>query len=361
MFEPFFSLRMRLKKVRKKFWELVMKWMTLLSLMKPNLSILLLRETNPLHPLLPTLKHLTLILQVITSSRSMMTLFPSLNDSWSSTLGRYQVCCLEESLRISGRSMNRPLLTMQTSKRPLMTVKDDPTTNKKIEEASKTLVKISTQTTEILSSVRSFDFSTLLSTVKNIQDHAFKQEEASKDTSSIKSMMTEMYNAFRGQSSSAPSSSVTLTFAITNTPVNVKGKNATYTATEEPPSHTEEETDANIHENPKEPKQSTDVNIRFIGSSTHPPITKAQPITIIHPKPSIPQREGKGITTNDQEEDQEKYWDKEEKIKKAEEEARLNAISKTKVIKVVREEAKKIGIHLKETISSKAGELFKKA
>nr|GFB97515.1 hypothetical protein [Tanacetum cinerariifolium] len=96
--------------------------------------------------------------------------------SWNPSI---VVCCLEESLRISGRSMNRPLLTMQTSKRPLMTVKDDPTTNKKIEEASKTLVKISTQTTEILSSVRSFDFSTLLSTVKNIQDHAFKQEEAS--------------------------------------------------------------------------------------------------------------------------------------------------------------------------------------
>nr|GEV98252.1 integrase, catalytic region, zinc finger, CCHC-type, peptidase aspartic, catalytic [Tanacetum cinerariifolium] len=48
------------------------------------------------------------------------------------------------------------------------------------------------------------------------------------------------------------------------------------------------------------------------------------------------------------------YWDKEEKIKKAEEEAILNAISKTEVIKVVREEAKKIGIHPKEEISSKA-------
>nr|GEY90318.1 retrovirus-related Pol polyprotein from transposon TNT 1-94 [Tanacetum cinerariifolium] len=45
--------------------------------------------------------------------------------------------------------------------------------------ASKTLTKISTQTTEILSSVRSIDLSTLQSTVKNIQDHAFKQEEAS--------------------------------------------------------------------------------------------------------------------------------------------------------------------------------------
>nr|GEX51832.1 hypothetical protein [Tanacetum cinerariifolium] len=57
-------------------------------------------------------------------------------------------------------------------------VKDDPATNKKIKKASETLTKISTQTTEILSSVRNFDFSTLYSTVKNIQDNAFKQEEA---------------------------------------------------------------------------------------------------------------------------------------------------------------------------------------
>ncbi|GJW80637.1 putative reverse transcriptase domain-containing protein [Tanacetum coccineum] len=44
----------------------------------------------------------------------------------------------------------------------------------------------------------------------------------------------------------------------------------------------------------------------------------------------------------------EQYADKEEQIKKAEEEARLNAISKPEVIKVVREEAKKLGIHPKE-------------
>nr|GEW55284.1 hypothetical protein [Tanacetum cinerariifolium] len=98
------------------------------------------------------------------------------------------------------------------------------------------------------------------------------------------------------------------------------------------------------------PKQSTDRNIEFIGSSTHPhSITQAQPITIIHPEPFVPQKEGK------------EYWVKEEEIKKAEEEARLNAISKTEVIKVIHEEAKKLGIHLKKAITTKAGELFKKA
>ncbi|GJR75382.1 retrovirus-related pol polyprotein from transposon TNT 1-94 [Tanacetum coccineum] len=55
------------------------------------------------------------------------------------------------------------------------------------------------------------------------------------------------------------------------------------------------------------------------------------------------------------------HLDNEEKIKKVKNEARLNAINKPEVIKVVREEAKKLGIHLKETITAKAGEKFKKA
>ncbi|GKD03570.1 hypothetical protein Tco_1178544 [Tanacetum coccineum] len=53
--------------------------------------------------------------------------------------------------------------------------------------------------------------------------------------------------------------------------------------------------------------------------------------------------------------------DKEKQIKKAEEEARLFAIRKPEVIKVVQEEANKLGIHLKEAITTKASEKFKKA
>nr|GEV15835.1 hypothetical protein [Tanacetum cinerariifolium] len=261
-------------------------------------------------------------------------------------------------------------------------VKDDPATHIKIKEASKTFAKISTHNSEILSSVWSFDFSTLQSIVNNIQDYAFKQEEASaalmksstnmawnlgsrilgleraqthikssmsslqEDTSSIKSMLTERYNALKGQSSSAPLSSVTLIFALTNTPANVEGKNATHNATKEPPSHIEGETDANIQEKPEGPK--------------HNPSQSSI-------EPSIPQRKGKDIATDDQAGDQRKLVkaspivrldldkpDKEEEIKKAEEEARLNVISKTEVIKVVREEAKKLGIHLKEEITTKA-------
>nr|GEV80193.1 hypothetical protein [Tanacetum cinerariifolium] len=157
-----------------------------------------------------------------------------------------------------------------------------------------------------------------------------------KDATSIKSMMTEMYNAFRGQSSLAPSSNVTLTFALTDTLANVKGENTTHTTTKEPPSHTKGETDANIQEKTEEPNQSTYANIE----------------------------EGKGISTDNQAKDQRKLV-KASSIARPDldepEEARLNDISKTKVIKVVREEAKKLGIHPKEAITTKAGELFKKA
>ncbi|GJZ52768.1 hypothetical protein Tco_0607653 [Tanacetum coccineum] len=58
-------------------------------------------------------------------------------------------------------------------------VKDDPATNKKINEAIETFAKISTNTTEVLSLVKDFDFSTLQSTVKDLQAHALKQEEVS--------------------------------------------------------------------------------------------------------------------------------------------------------------------------------------
>nr|GEX03708.1 hypothetical protein [Tanacetum cinerariifolium] len=242
MFEPFFFLRIRLRRVRRTFWELVKKWMTILSLMKPNISLLLLREKNPLHSLLHTLKHLTLILQA-------------------------------NPLQLSQAGSLQHLLSL-------------------------TLQKM-----------------------------------------------------LRGR--------MLLTLILKNLLLILRGA------------------DANIHDKLEEPKQSKDANM-FIGSSTHLlSITHAQPITIIHPEPSVPQREGKGIATDDQAKDKkmvkassivcpdpdepvgvefminekivyltkqeiQEYWDKEEEIKKAEEKSKLNAISKTEVIKVVREEAKKL-------------------
>nr|GEY13265.1 hypothetical protein [Tanacetum cinerariifolium] len=288
-------------------------------------------------------------------------------------------------------------------------VKDDLATNKKIEEASKTLAKISIQTTKILSSQEealaawmksstnmAWNLGSRISGLEGAQNHIkSSMSSLQEDTSSIKSLMTEMCNAFGGQSSSAPLSSVTLTFAISDTPANFKRENVTILPLK------------NLLlilrgrlmlTSKKILKNQSNQQMQILGGlSTYPPITKAQPITIIHPEPSFLQREVKGIVTDNLEEDQRKlvkassivcpdpnkpvrvefvingkayyltekeiqeYWDKEEKIKKAKEEARLNAISKTEVIKVIREEAKKIGIHLKEVISSKYGKLFKKA
>ncbi|GJV44636.1 retrovirus-related pol polyprotein from transposon TNT 1-94 [Tanacetum coccineum] len=187
------------------------------------------------------------------------------------------------------------------------------------------------------------------------------------------------------------------TFTMISTNI-TKRDNETNTATEDPRSHTGGETDVNKQEKSEEPKHATDANFEFISSSTtQPSATQAQPITIINPEPIIPQREGKGIPTDEQAGDQRKlvkassivhpdpdapflvpytingklfhltakqievHLDKEEQIKKAKEESRLLVINKPEVIKVVREKAKKLGIHPKEAITAKAGEKFKKA
>nr|GFB53067.1 hypothetical protein [Tanacetum cinerariifolium] len=133
------------------------------------------------------------------------------------------------------------------------------------------------------------------------------------DTSSIKSMMTEMYNSFRGQSSSAPSSSVAPTFAFTNIPSN------------------------NQRNQQMQTLSSLSYPLIHLQSLRHNP-SQSSILNLLYHKERA-----------------------KEEIKKAKVKGRLNAISKTEVIKVIREEAKKLGIHPKEAITTKAGELFKKA
>ncbi|GJV94736.1 hypothetical protein Tco_1546313 [Tanacetum coccineum] len=189
----------------------------------------------------------------------------------------------------------------------------------------------------------------------------------------------------------APSGSVTPTLALTDIQANVEGENANTTATKEPPSYTKGETE--------EPRLA--ILISSIPSTVILP-TQAQPITliIIHPESSQATSKidkGKGIATEYDDDPSKKlvkassvvrpdpdepvrvefmingkvvypteqeiqdYWDKEEQIKKAEEEARLLAITKPEVIKVVQEEAEKIGLDPKAIKGAKAGEMFKKA
>ncbi|GJT12772.1 hypothetical protein Tco_0859814 [Tanacetum coccineum] len=78
-----------------------------------------------------------------------------------------------------------------------------------------------------------------LSGLERAQNHIQSSMSSLKeDTHSIKTMMSEMYEVFKGQSSG----SVTPTLSLTHILANVEGENATNTATEEPPSHTEGET-----------------------------------------------------------------------------------------------------------------------
>ncbi|GJS62731.1 putative nucleotidyltransferase, ribonuclease H [Tanacetum coccineum] len=280
--------------------------------------------------------------------------------------------------------------------------------NDKLVEASiSSLDRSSTTISDLYKGlIKGLQFLSLLSAVKSLRDHVVKQEEASTawmklstnmawnlgsrmsgvefsqnalkreisllrmDTFEIKSMMTEMYAAFQA---------------------NVKGENANTTATEEPPSHTEGETE--------EPRLA--IPILLIPSIVIP-LTQAQPITsiIIHPESyqaTLNIDKGKGIATESNDDPSKKlvkasfiirpdpdepvrvefiingkvvylteqeiqdYWDTEEQIKKAEEEVRLLAMTKPEVIKVVQEEAEKIGLDPKVIKGAKAGEMFKKA
>ncbi|GJY01466.1 hypothetical protein Tco_0359618 [Tanacetum coccineum] len=110
-------------------------------------------------------------------------------------------------------------------------------------------------------------------------------------------MMTKMYAAFQGQPSSAPSGSVTPTLALTDIQANIKGENANTTATEEPPSHTKGET---------EQLRLIDKGKRIATEFNDDPSKKlVKASSIVRPDPDEPVR------------------DKEEQIKKSEEEAWL--------------------------------------
>ncbi|GJX90389.1 hypothetical protein Tco_0343715 [Tanacetum coccineum] len=247
-------------------------------------------------------------------------------------------------------------------------VKEDPAMNKKVLEATMAFTKL-------LALVKTFDFSGLKSIVESLKaivdaqnDHLAKWAKSStnlawsvgprltkientqalmqakisslkKDTYNIKSMMTKIFYAFKGQPSSAPSSSVpTTTLAIT----------------EEPPSYTEEEkADMDTKEAPDRGKGKV---IDDVESS--PKLVKAS--SKVHPDPDTPIRvpymiHGKMYQLTKDE--IQAHLDKEEKLEQATKEAMLN---KPELIKVVQEEATKAGVDPKILASAKGGQEFKK-
>ncbi|GJR80819.1 hypothetical protein Tco_0151604 [Tanacetum coccineum] len=113
-----------------------------------------------------------------------------------------------------------------------------------------------------------------------------------------------------------------------------------------------------------------------ISSVKNPLKILGKPITTIistlQLEPSVPQREGKGIATDDQPEVQTKLVKSSSIVlpnpnapifirRRYLEEAKRLAMTKTKLIKIVQEEAEKIRIDPKKVISAKACEKFKKA
>ncbi|GKA71524.1 hypothetical protein Tco_0777663 [Tanacetum coccineum] len=134
-------------------------------------------------------------------------------------------------------------------------MKDDPATNQKLNEATETFARISSNITENLGS--------WMSEVE-LSQTALKREISSlkKDTSKIKSMMTEMLcQPF-------------------------KGENANTTATEEPPSHTKGETEEPILHTPKIDKG------KWIATESDDDPSKKQvkPSFIVRPDPDEPVR-----------------------------------------------------------------------
>nr|GEY12153.1 retrovirus-related Pol polyprotein from transposon TNT 1-94 [Tanacetum cinerariifolium] len=288
-------------------------------------------------------------------------------------------------------------------------VKEYHVLNKKVIEDIEAYTKNSTYLTELLTLIKNFDFQGLKSLVESLQATALSQDKhlvewaksstsiawnlgprmtsiensqaeiknevsfLKKDTSYIKSIMTEIYQAFKDQSST-PSS-----------------------ITEEPPSHTKEETEdmeTQDSEKDKVKKEQVSEELKHVVpiSSVKPTKTpKVQPITTIistsQPEPYVPQREGKGIATDDHLESPPKlvkassairpdpdapilvpytingkllylteeqilaHIDKEDQIQKSKEEAKTVAMTKTEVIKIVQKEAKKIGIDPKKVIN----------
>ncbi|GKC07049.1 hypothetical protein Tco_0998659 [Tanacetum coccineum] len=266
-------------------------------------------------------------------------------------------------------------------------VKEDPALNKKVLEAAEAYIKNYINLIELLSLVNGFDFLGLKSSIESLQAAALRQDEhlarwaksstsmaqslgprmtnikltqaviqsdityLKQDTFEIKSMMTEIFDAFKGQSSFAPSSSVpTTTLAISEDDM------VTKEAVMKKP--TKEPKVKNVKEVPARASRAISISILTgpVADITLPPQPESSQAT---PKPD----RGKGIFTDDTEslkklvkastvvhpdldeadrvpyeihrklyhltnDEIQDHLDKEEKIKKVTEEAKLLEMSK---------------------------------
>ncbi|GJR33239.1 hypothetical protein Tco_1109471 [Tanacetum coccineum] len=216
-------------------------------------------------------------------------------------------------------------------------VKDDPVLNKKVIEATMVYTKNSSSLTELLnlhlaswaksSNSLAWNLGLKMTAVKSSQAEIKSDISSLKqDTSEIKSMMTEIF---------------------------IPSKNVIHGGTKEASSHTEGE-----HVSMKDDKADEEPTreITLIESSSKPPLT--DPTLEILEDSDEPIRvpymiNGKMHYLTDDEINA--YLVKEDKIKKAVKEAKMLEMTRTEVIKVVQEEAKKIRLDPKIIKSGKAG------
>ncbi|GJW59462.1 hypothetical protein Tco_0108797 [Tanacetum coccineum] len=317
-------LSTKLNKVRRISWELVKRWMKILRLLTYNISLLHLKQTSLNHLMLYPLKLQTLIPPVMTFSRNMTTLSHSTKRQLVKVSRKESTSYCTRTTEDSREKHQEAAVNYANLKASIDDYYDEKIAHR---DQTDKLVEAFMSSLDKSSTTISFNYSNLQSSVNALQAHALKQDEKLAAWGKSSTIMAwNLGSRLSGQSSGSVTSTLALTYILTN----VEGENDTNTATEDPPSHTEGETDANKQEKSEEPRHSTNANIEFIGLSNHKNKANA-------------------------------HMDKEEQIKKAKEEDKLFSISKPKVIKVVQEEAKKLGIHLKEAITTKAGDKFKKA
>ncbi|GKE11515.1 hypothetical protein Tco_1415066 [Tanacetum coccineum] len=188
-------------------------------------------------------------------------------------------------------------------------------------------------------------FGPRMTNIELTQD-AFQSDVSSlkQDTSEIKSMMTEIFNAF-------------------------KGKSFAHTATEKPPSYTEgEKADMDTKEAVKK-EQPKDLEVE---KSVQEPVRASSQFQPQFPLVAPKADKGKGIATDDVKSPKKlvKASSKvhlgpdepvrEEKMKKADEEAKQLAISNPELIKVIHKEASKAKINPTTLGGAKGGQEFKK-
>ncbi|GKD38092.1 hypothetical protein Tco_1258299 [Tanacetum coccineum] len=190
------------------------------------------------------------------------------------------------------------------------------------------------------------------------------------DTSEIKSMMTGIYQAFKGHSLTPSSIVPQTTLAITEGLANAdkseeEPTNAVPISTIKPTETQPITTIISISqpESSQAPKR-TDKGKKIATDNVESLVKLVHASKVMRENPDEPIRvpymiNGKMYHLTNYEIN--KHLGKKDKIKMATEEAKRLEMTKIEVIKIVQEEAENIGIDPKKIISAKAGETFKKA